>query len=153
MAYGFGYLFNCMKWEAPSSSLNLAAYKLKMLHYPAMQDKIFLEALEAKCLIGIFDWERKIKQKILIDLEFSADIRRAARKDRIQDTLDYKQIAKSTLHFVSKSRFYLIETLAEKLAEMLLRKFHLTQIKVRISKPGAIRGSKNVGVEILRKKQ
>jgi dihydroneopterin aldolase len=122
-----------------------------MLHYRAMQDKIFLEDLEAKCLIGIFDWERKIRQKVRISLEFPANVRRAAQNDRIEDTVDYKEIAKETLAFARKSRFYLIETLAEKLAAMILKKFHLPEIKVRVSKPGAIRGSKNVGVEIIRK--
>ncbi|MBI3307448.1 MAG: dihydroneopterin aldolase [Candidatus Omnitrophica bacterium] len=117
-----------------------------------MQDKIFLEALEVRCIIGIFDWERKIRQKVLIDLEIPADIRRAAKTDRIQDALDYKRIAKHTLQFVSKSRFQLIETLAEKLAESLLAHFRIPEIKLRISKPGAIRGSKNVGIEIIRKR-
>ncbi|HXV27499.1 MAG TPA: dihydroneopterin aldolase [bacterium] len=118
-----------------------------------MQDKIFLQALQTKCLIGIFDWERKVKQKIVIDLEFPADIRRAAKKDRIEDTADYKRIAKTTLQFVSESRFHLIETLAEKLAQMLLKEFGLSEIKVRVSKPGAVRYSKNVGVEIIRKRR
>ena len=116
-----------------------------------MRDKIFLEQLEVKCRIGIFDWERKIKQKIVLDLEFPADIRRAARRDRIEDTINYKNIAKETIAFVSSSEFFLIETLAEKLAGRLLKKFKLAQIKIRLSKPGAIRGAKNVGIEIVRK--
>jgi dihydroneopterin aldolase len=116
-----------------------------------MADKIFLEKLEIPCLIGIFDWERRIKQKITIDLEFPADIRKAARRDRIEDALDYKKIAKATIAFVSKSRFHLLETLAERLAARLLKKFKLREIKLRVSKPGAVRGSKNVGVEILRR--
>ena len=113
-------------------------------------DKIFLEALAVDCIIGIFDWERKAKQKILIDLEFPASIRRAARRDRIEDAADYKKIAKHCINFVRKSRFFLIETLAEKLAESLLRHFSMKKIRIRISKPGAVRGSKNVGVEIIR---
>ena len=117
-----------------------------------MPDKIFLEALEVKCLIGIFDWERRIRQKIVIDLEFPAGIRRAARRDSIHDTLNYKKIAKETIAFVSKSSFFLIETLAERLAQNLLKKFRLSEIKIRLSKPGAIRGAKNVGVEIIRKR-
>ena len=118
-----------------------------------MRDKIRLESLETKCIIGIFDWERKIRQKIIIDLEIPADARKAARKDRIQDTVDYKSIAKHTLAFVSDSRYQLIEALAEKLAASLLQKFKLPEILVRISKPGAVRGSKNVSIEILRKKK
>ena len=105
-----------------------------------------------ECIIGIFDWERKTPQKILIDLEFPADIRRAANTDHINDTLDYKRIAKRILDYVSKSSFQLIETLAEKLADLLLSELGLRSVTLRISKPGALRGSKNVGVEITRKK-
>lgn len=117
-----------------------------------MRDTIFLQSLEAKCVIGIFDWERKVKQKVVIDLALPADIRKAAKRDRLEDTVDYKKIAKHTLAFVSKSRFFLIETLAERLAQSLLKKFDLPEIKIRLSKPGAIRGSKNVGIEIVRKR-
>ena len=117
-----------------------------------MPDKIFLESLEIPCKIGIFDWERKIRQKIRIDLELPTDVRRAARKDRIEDALDYKKIAKHAIRFVSKSEFYLVETLAERLAQSLLRTFPLREIKIRLSKPGAVRGSRNVGIEIFRKK-
>jgi 7,8-dihydroneopterin aldolase/epimerase/oxygenase len=116
-----------------------------------MPDKIFIESLEARCRIGIFDWERKILQKIHVDMEFPADIRKAAQKDRIQDTVDYKGITKYALKFISESQFFLIETLAEKLAQDLLRKFRLKEIKIRLSKPGALRHAKNVGVEIVRK--
>lgn len=116
-----------------------------------MRDKIFIEQLEAKCRIGIYDWERKILQKITVDLDFPADIRKAARKDRIEDTVDYKSIAKYTLKFISESEFFLIETLAEKLASSLLKKFRLKKIRLRLSKPGALRHSKNVGLEITRK--
>ncbi len=116
-----------------------------------MADKIFLEALEVTCIIGIFDWERKTPQKILIDLEFPANIRRAAKRDRIEDTVDYKRIAKRILTFAGASRFQLIETLAEKLAALLLKEFALKEVTLRISKPGAVRGSKNVGVEITRR--
>ncbi|MCB9799375.1 MAG: dihydroneopterin aldolase [Candidatus Omnitrophica bacterium] len=115
-------------------------------------DRIFLEALEIKCIIGIFDWERKKKQKVLIDIDFPADIRRAAKKDHIRDTVDYKRMAKRTIHFVSQSRFQLIETLAERLAQIILKEFSLSELTLRVSKPGAVRGSKNVGVLITRKR-
>ena len=116
-----------------------------------MSDKIYLEGLAVKCKIGIFDWERKIKQKIVIDLEISTDIRKAAKNDSIKDTIDYKRIAKHAITFITESEYYLIETLAERLAESILKDFGLKQIRLRVSKPGAIRGSKNVGIEILRK--
>lgn len=116
-----------------------------------MSDFIFLEGLETRCRIGIFDWERKIKQKVRIDLEIPADIRKAAKRDRIEDTVDYKKIAKYSLQFISKSEFFLIETLAERLAQSLLKTFRLSSLKLRLSKPGAIRGAKDAGVEIFRK--
>jgi len=115
-----------------------------------MQDKIFIQDLEVRCIVGIFDWERKVRQKILIDLEFPANIKKAAIHDHIQDTIDYKKISKRVIDFVAKSRFFLIETLAETLAQLLLKEFKLAQIKLRVSKPGALRGSRNVGLEIIR---
>ncbi|MBI3314043.1 MAG: dihydroneopterin aldolase [Candidatus Omnitrophica bacterium] len=118
-----------------------------------MADKIFLQSLEVRCVIGIFDWERKIRQKVLIDLEIPADIRRAAKSDSIQDTVDYKSISKHMIAFVSKSRFKLIETLAEKLARSIFANFPISEIKLRVSKPGAIRGAENVGVEITRQRK
>ena len=117
-----------------------------------MKDKIFLEGLEASCKIGIFDWERKVRQKIIVDLEFPAPVRKAAQKDRIQDTADYKNIAKHTLNFIETSQFFLIETLAERLARSLIKNFKLPKITLKLSKPGAIRHAKNVGVLITRKK-
>lgn len=116
-----------------------------------MKDRIFLEALESRCVIGIFDWERKLKQKILIDLEFPTDARKAARNDQIDSTINYKEIAKLLLREVPKSRFQLVESLAEFIAELCLKRFSLPEITVRVSKPGAIRGSRNVGVQVTRK--
>ena len=115
-------------------------------------DKIFIEGLKIPCIIGIFDWERKIRQPILIDLEFPADIRKAAKSDQIKDAVDYKKISKFILTYVGKSRFFLIETLAEKLAAELLKKFHLKEIQLQVSKPGALRHAKNVGLVITRKR-
>jgi dihydroneopterin aldolase len=116
-----------------------------------MPDKIFLEALEVPCIIGIFDWERKVKQKVLIDFEMPTNVAKAARKDDIKATVNYKAIAKATIKFISESDFFLVETLAEKVAQMILKEFKLSYIKLRVSKPGAIRGAKNVGIEIVRK--
>lgn len=118
----------------------------------ATPDKIFLQGLEVECIIGIFDWERNTPQKVLLDLEFSADIRKAAQRDQIEATIDYKTIAKRMIDFVSKSRYHLIETLAESIATLLLKEFKLPYLKLRISKPYAITSSQNVGVEIVRQK-
>lgn len=118
-----------------------------------MPDKIFIEGLEARCIIGIFDWERKTLQKITVDLEFPAPIQKAAKSDRVEHTIDYKAISKHTLQFIEKSCFQLVETLSEELAQSLLENFPLKQIRIRLCKPGALRGAINVGVEITRKKK
>lgn len=116
------------------------------------KDWIFIEGLETRCVIGIFDWERKVKQKVRIDLEISTDAGHAARRDRVRDTVNYKQISKFVLAKVPKSRFSLVESLAEFIARSCLKEFDLGQITVRVSKPGAIRGAQNVGVQITRKR-
>ena len=113
-------------------------------------DKIFLKELTTETVIGIFDWEREVKQTVAIDLEMSADIRRAARSDSIQDTLNYKAVAKRLLAFIQGSRFQLVETLAEEVARVVLTEFPVEWVKVTLHKPGAIRFSRDVGVMIER---
>ena len=117
-----------------------------------MTDKIFIEGLEIRCIIGTLPRERKKKQRVVIDLEFSAPVKKAARRDDLRDALNYKKIAERTTEMVSKSRFYLIETLAERLAQTLLLEFRLKDILLRISKPDAIRNARSVAVEIFRRK-
>ncbi len=113
-------------------------------------DYIILTGLKVRCIIGIFDWERKQKQDVLIDLKFPCDIRKASLRDDIRDTFNYKIIAKTTISFIEKSQYQLIETLAEKLADLLIKRFRLPEIHLSVSKPGAVRGSKNVSIEIHR---
>ena len=115
-----------------------------------MGDKIFIQSLEASCIIGTLPRERKKKQKIVIDLEFPASIKKAARRDDLRDALDYQKIAARATSFISQSRFFLVETLAERLAQTLLREFKLQSLLLRVSKPNALRNAKNVGVEIRR---
>lgn len=116
----------------------------------AHPDTIFLHELRVETVVGIWDWERKIRQTVSIDLEMGADIRRAAGSDTIEDTLNYKSVAKRVQQFVGESEFQLVETMAEKIAETVLAEFDLPWIQVRVSKPGAIRGAKDVGVLIRR---
>ena len=116
-------------------------------------DRIFLTGLTTEAIIGIFDWEREIRQTIAVDLEMSADIRRAAATDHIDDTLNYKKVAKRVLAFVQDSRFQLIETLAERIAELILTEFQVDRVRVTLHKPGAIRHSRDVGVIIERSRQ
>jgi dihydroneopterin aldolase len=113
-------------------------------------DTIFLRGLQIEAVIGIWDWERKIKQTVSIDLEMAADIARAAKSDSIDDTLNYKAVAKRLIGFVEASEFQLVETLAEEIARIVVVEFGVPWVKVTLNKPGAIRGSRDVGVLIER---
>jgi dihydroneopterin aldolase len=109
-------------------------------------DKIFIHALKTEAIIGIFDWERQVKQTVVIDIELSADIRKAALTDSIDDTLNYKKVAKRVLAFVEESQFHLVETLSEHIAMLILDEFGVAWVRIVLSKPGAVRGSRDVGV-------
>ena len=116
-------------------------------------DKIFIHALKTETIVGIFDWERQVKQTVLIDIEFSADIRKAALSDSIDDTLNYKGVAKRVLAFVEASSFHLVETLAEHVAMLILEEFGVAWVRISLSKPGAMRNSRDVGVILERAAQ
>ena len=113
-------------------------------------DKIFLQELKVDTIIGIWEWERKIRQTVIIDLEMSADIAKAAASDDVADTLNYKSVAKRIQGFVADSSFQLVETLAERIAGIIRDEFDVAWVRVKVHKPGAIRGSRDVGVEIER---
>lgn len=113
-------------------------------------DRVFIENLTVETVIGIFDWEREIRQTVSIDLEMDYDISQAAASDSIEDTLDYKAVAKRLIRFVEKSEFKLVEALAEHCAQIVLNEFPVERLKLKLSKPGAVRGSSAVGVMIER---
>jgi 2-amino-4-hydroxy-6-hydroxymethyldihydropteridine diphosphokinase len=115
-------------------------------------DKVFIEGLEIEALIGIYDWERRIRQPLQFDIEMAFDNRRPAASDRIQDTLDYKAVSKRLVEFVSQSGYGLVETLAERCAALILNEFAVSQVRLKLSKPGAVRGARAVGVMIERSK-
>ncbi len=116
-------------------------------------DKIFIHALKAEAIIGIYDWERQVRQTVLIDLEFAADVRKAALTDSIDDTLNYKRVAKRILAFVESSQFHLVETLAEHVAMLVLDEFGISWVRITLSKPGAVRSSRDVGVSVERDRE
>lgn len=116
-------------------------------------DKIFLSALSVECIVGIWEWERRVKQTVIIDVEMAADIRRAAASDRIEDTIDYKRVAKRLIAFVGDSQFQLVETLTERIAQLIVTEFNVSWVRVRLNKQGAIRGARDVGIEIKRRPQ
>ena len=115
-------------------------------------DTIFLHDLRVETVIGIWDWERRIRQVVSIDLEMGADIATAAKKDNIDATLNYKAVAKRVQQFAGESEYQLVETLAEKIAELVLDEFDTPWVRVRVSKPRAINGANDVGVLIHREK-
>lgn len=113
-------------------------------------DIVYIRDLKIQTVIGIFDWERAIKQTVSLDLEMATDIRKAAVSDDIKDALDYKSVAKRIIRFVEDSDFQLVETMAERVAGIVLEEFSVPWMRLRLSKPGAVRGSQDVGVIIER---
>ena len=113
-------------------------------------DKVFIEGLEIEALIGIYDWERRIVQPLRFDLEMAFDNRVPAASDDIADTLDYKAVSKRLVEFVGQSGFGLVETLAERCAALVIEEFGVSWLRLKLSKPGAVRGAQAVGVVIER---
>jgi len=121
-----------------------------MNHTRESDDRIFLHGLSAECIIGFIDWERRVKQTVVLDIEMPVDCRAASRTDEVADTLDYKKVAKRVLAFIEASDFRLVETLAHRVALLILEEFALAWVRISLNKPGAIRSSRDVGVVIER---
>ena len=115
-----------------------------------MSDKIFVDDLEIEAIIGVFDWEREVKQLIRISYEVEVDIKKAFKSDNIEDTFDYKSTSKKIINSVEKSSFQLIEALAEKISKIIMQDDRVLNLSLSVSKPGALRGSKEVGLTIFR---
>jgi dihydroneopterin aldolase len=113
-------------------------------------DIVFIRQLRIETTIGIYDWEKKIRQPVVLDIEMAADNARAAATDRIEDTLDYKAISKRLKQFVGESRFELVETLAERCAAIIREEFGVPWVRLRLDKVGAVTDSAGVGVLIER---
>lgn len=115
-----------------------------------MSNKIFVKDLDVEAVIGIFNWEREVKQLIRISYEVEVEISKAFNSDKIEDTFDYKKTSKRIINYVEKSSFQLIEALAEQVAKIIFRDKKVISLKLTISKPGALRGSREVGLTIFR---
>ncbi|HEX7128894.1 MAG TPA: dihydroneopterin aldolase [Rhodanobacteraceae bacterium] len=113
-------------------------------------DIVFIEALTIHTVIGIYDWERRIRQPVTLDIEMGFDNTRPAASERIGDALDYKRVSKRLIAFVEASEFQLVETLAERCAQILREEFGVKWLRLKLSKPGAVRGARSVGVCIER---
>jgi len=109
-------------------------------------DRVFIEALEIECVIGIYDWERKIRQPLSFDIEMDFDNRIPAASDAIEDTLDYKAVSKRLIDFVGNSSYGLVEALAEECCRIILGEFGVRHVRLKLSKVGAVRGARAVGV-------
>lgn len=113
-------------------------------------DIIYINDLRIETVIGIFDWERKVKQMVILDIEMAGDCRKAAASDDVTDTLNYKSVAKRLIEFVGNSEYQLVETLAERCAEIVMNEYDVPWLKLRVNKQGALRGARDVGVIIER---
>ena len=113
-------------------------------------DIIYLNDLRIDTVIGIYDWERQTKQTVILDIQMGTDIRRAAASDSIEDTVNYKAVAKRLFSYVGESEFELVETLAEKITEILMDEFNIPWVRLQLNKQGALRGVRDVGVIIER---
>jgi len=113
-------------------------------------DTVFIEDLRIETIIGIYDWEREIRQIVSIDLEMASDNRKAAATESIDDAINYKAVAKRLIQFVEESEFQLVETMAERIAEIVLNEFNVPWMRLKLGKPGAVSGSRAVGVIIER---
>lgn len=113
-------------------------------------DKVFIEGLQADAVIGIHDWERRIRQSLRMDLELGFDNRVPATSDEVTDTLDYDAISQRLTAYIEASSFGLIETLAERCAALVMDEFGVQWLRLRLCKPGAVRNAATVGVEIER---
>jgi len=113
-------------------------------------DIIFIRELRIETIIGIYDWERNIKQPVVLDLEMATDISKAAASDHIDDTLNYKAVAKRLISYVEASNFELVETLSEKITEIILQEFGVVWVRLVLNKAGAVTGAAGVGIIIER---
>ena len=115
-----------------------------------VMDKVFIKNLQVEAVIGIFEWEREVKQIISIDLEMDFNNANSSNLHDIKNTLDYKKVGKRVIGLVESSNYKLVETLAERIAELVLKEFPVESLALSVSKPGALRGSDSVGIRIIR---
>ena len=113
-------------------------------------DIVFIEQLSVITTIGVYDWEQEIEQKLVFDIEMGWDNKRAATSDDVHHCLDYSQVSKAIITYVSQNKFALVERVAEEVAQLLLNHFACPWVRVKVAKPGAVARASQVGVIIER---
>ncbi len=116
-------------------------------------DKVFIEQLEVIATIGVYDWEQKIKQKLILDIEMAHDNKPAGKSDNVADALDYAQVSQLVIKYIESGHFLLLERVAEEVAELIMKQFSVLWVKIRLTKPGAVPQAAGVGVIIERGQQ
>jgi len=148
-----GNVFRVRNSRVQSAALEIAGkpcQSLRKLKTGEPMDIVYISDLRIETIIGIYDWEREIRQIVSIDLKMATDNRKAAATESIDDALNYKAVAKRLIQFAEESEFQLVETLAERMAEIILEEFDVDWLRLKLGKPGAVTGSKEVGVIIER---
>ncbi len=113
-------------------------------------DRVFIEELTVITVIGVYDWEQGMRQKLIFDIEMDCDIRQAAATDDVRDCLNYADISEAVVLYIEQKSFALLERVAEEVAAMLLQRFSSSWVKIKVSKPGAVAQANRVGVIIER---
>ncbi len=113
-------------------------------------DILYIRNLKVDAIVGIFSWEKRIRQPLHLDLEIALDIRQAAATDNIAYALDYKTVSTRLTEYIRHSEWHLIETLAEKIATLLMEEFGVTWLRLCLSKPAALPAADSVGLMIER---
>jgi len=111
---------------------------------------VYIRGLEVRTVIGVFDWEREIRQRVTLDLEMKSDFSKAAENDEIEYALDYKAVSKRLAAYIEESSFKLLETLGSRIADIVQEEFGVTWLRLELGKPGAVTGARDVGVIIER---
>ncbi len=145
-----------MNRRFPGAALYITIYEYRQAIYGVtrikreIMDKIFINDLRIDTLIGVYEWERRIRQTIILDIEMSVDVHKAAAGDNIEDALNYKSVCKRLTEFVQTSEYHLVETLIEECARLIMEEFSVPWVRIRLNKTGALRGARDVGIIIER---
>lgn len=115
-------------------------------------DIVYISELTVATQIGVFEWEKRIKQKLVLDLELATDVVRAAASDDIADAINYKAVADRVTELLEAGAFQLIETVAERVAQLVLQEFGAAWVKVKVAKPRILRNAREVGIVIERRR-